>query len=131
MSQGPAIRKTLCALWLCAVSVCVGLNWTALQVVAWSGMTMTNLRTMDLSVAAEKAIEGQQTCVICRLLDQGLKTKPDSPLNLYSESELKAVFEDSQFVLNPLQDFKVCIVFLLGPSTHIDLPPLPPPEWVA
>ena len=131
MSQATAMRKTLCALWLCAVSVCVGLNWTALQVVAWSGMTMTNLRTMDLSVAAEKAIEGQQTCVICRLLNQGQKTKSESLLNLYSGAELKAVFKDNQFVLNPLQDFKVCIDFFVGPITHIDSPPLPPPEWVA
>ena len=131
MREAPTLWKSLYALWLCAVSVCVGLNWTALQVVAWSGMTMTNLRTMDLSVAAEKAIEGQQTCVICRLLNQGQKTKSESSLNLHSGAELKAVFKDNQFVLNPLQDFKGCIDFFVGPITHIDSPPLPPPERVA
>ena len=131
MSQASPIRKTLCVLWLCAVSVCMGLNWTALQMVAWAGMTMTNARTMHLSAAAEKAIEGQQTCVICRLLNPGKNTKSDSTWSLHSGSELKAVFKDNQFVLNPLQGFEICVGSFVSPVTCIDSPPLPPPERAA
>jgi len=119
------------ALWLCAVSVCVGLNWTALQVVAWTGMTMANARTMDLSVAVEKAIGDQKTCVICRLLDHKQKTMADSPLGLHSGSEIEAVFKDNKLVLDRLQNFKVCIVIFVSPVTNTASPPVPPPEWSA
>ncbi len=63
------------ALWLCAVSVCVGLNWAVLQVVAWAGMTMTNAHTMGLSGAFEKAIEGQKG--LCNLPAIGAGSEND------------------------------------------------------
>ena len=131
MSQTSRIRKTLCVFWLCSVSVCIGLNWTALQLVAWVGMTITNARTMDLSAAAEKATEGRQVCVVCRLLSQGKKTESDSLWRFHYVSEVKAVFEDNQFVLNPMQGFKICVGSFVCPVTDIDLPPTPPPEKVA
>ena len=96
--------------------------------VAWAGMTITNARTMDLTTAAEKATKSQQPCMICRLLNQGEKTKSDSLWRFHYVSEVKAVFEDDQFVLYPMQGFKVCVDSFVSSITDPDLPPTPPPE---
>ena len=129
MGNASKLRTPLYAFCLCSIGVCVGLNWTALQLVAWTGMALENAHNMKLSLAVEKAVEGQQTCVICRLLNEKQKTKPDSPLNkLNSGIELKAVLKEDKIVLVAFHDFEIRFGVLIGPITFLDSPPSPPPQ---
>ena len=129
MGNASKERTPLHAFLLCSIAVCVGLNWTALQLVAWTGMALENAHTMKLSLAVEKAVEGQQTCVICRLLNEKQKTKPDSPLSkLNSGIELKAVFNEDKIVLVAFHDFKIWFGVFNRPIPFLDSLPSPPPQ---
>ena len=129
MGNASKLRTPLYAFCLCSIGVCVGLNWTALQLVAWTGMALENAHTMKLSLAVEKAIEGQQSCVICRLLNEKQKTKSDSPLSkLNSGIELKAVLKEDKIVLVAFHDFKIRFGVFNRPITFLDSPPSPPPQ---
>ena len=92
-------RLSLLCLWVAAV--CVGLNWAALQVVAWAGMTMANARTMDLPLALEKAMSGEQSCVVCRFANSQRDSDTESPLN-FSQSafDLEGVLVNPQAILD-------------------------------
>ena len=129
MGNASKLRTPLYAFCLCSIAVCVGLNWTALQLVAWTGMALENAHTMKLSLAVGKAVEGQQTCVICRLLNENQKTKSDSPLSkLNSGIELKAVLKEDKIVLVAFHDFKIRFGVFNRPITFLDSPPSPPPQ---
>ena len=53
----------------CLVPLCAWGSTGALQLVAWTGMTVQNARTMDWDTALGRAVAGQQSCMICRLID--------------------------------------------------------------
>ena len=127
MSQ--PIRKTLCVLWLCSVSLCIGLNWTALQLVAWTGMTITNACTMDLSLALETAMSGDQHCLVCRFANRQRESESESPRNSsQSAFEFEGVMANYKIVLN------LCSFSLVMPVQDDAFlyqcvpPPDPPPE---
>ena len=129
MKEAPTLRKSLYALWLCAVSVCIGLNWTALQMVAWAGMTMSNARTMDLAVALEEAVGGEQSCVVCSFANLQRESDLESPWNSsQSAFDLKGVMVNPQIVLG------LCPFSLVPPERddaffhQYSSPPDPPPE---
>ncbi len=129
MNGASTIRKSLYAFWLCTVSVCIGLNWTALQLVAWTGMTITNARTMDLSLALETAMSGDQHCLVCRLANRQRESDSESPWN-FSQSafEFEGVVANYKMVLN-LCSFSLVMPVRDDVFLHQCVPPPdPPPE---
>ena len=69
----------------------MGFNWAALQLVAWTGMTVQNARTMDWDTALERAVAGQQSCMICRLIDDRQGTgKPKAKPSCFKAWRSKA-----------------------------------------
>ena len=129
MSETSTIRKSLSPIWLCAISVCIGLNWTALQLVAWLGMTMTNARTMDLPIALERAMSGEQSCVVCRFANYQHDSNTESPWNSsQSAFEFEGVVADYKIVLN-LNFFSLVMPVRDDVFLHQCVPPPdPPPE---
>ena len=129
MSVVSKLRVSLPALWFCSVAVCVGLNWTALQLIAWTGMTLNNARTMNLTTAVNKAVEGQGDCVICRLLDQQQKAESESSLlQLHSAIELKAVVKDGRVVLGAKRKIMARLEAHIKPTLFLAPLLLPPPQ---
>lgn len=129
MSVVSKLRVSLHALCFCSVAVCVGLNWTALQLIAWTGMTLNNARTMNLTSAMNKAVEGQGTCVICRLLDQQQKAESESSLlQLHSAIELKAVIKDDRVVLGAKRKIMARLEAHIEPTGFLAPLLLPPPQ---
>ncbi len=129
MNGASTIRKSLYAFWLCTVSVCIGLNWTALQLVAWTGMTITNARTMDLSLALETAMSGDKPCLVCRFANRQRESDSESPWN-FSQSafEFEGVVANYKMVLN-LCSFSLVMPVRDDVFLHQCVPPPdPPPE---
>ena len=129
MNVASRLRKSLFALCLCAFAVCVGLNWAALQFMAWAGMTMTNSRTMDFPIALERAMSGEQSCVVCRFASRQRESDPESPWN-FSQSafDLEGVLGNPQIILD-LRPFSSVPPERDGAFLQQCVPPPdPPPE---
>ena len=123
------LRTSLHALCFCSVAVCIGLNWTAFQLIAWTGMTLNNARTMNLTTAVNKAVEGQGACVICRLLDQQQKAESESSLlQLHSAIELNAVIKDDRVVLGAKRKIMARLEAHIEPTGFLAPLLLPPPQ---
>ena len=79
---------------IASVSVLVlslGLHWTLLQTVAWTGMLLTYSRGTSLSEAVTKTFDGQHPCALCKFVRDGRaeekeqeqqQLKPGSKLDL-------------------------------------------------
>jgi hypothetical protein len=90
----------------------LGLHWTLLQTVAWTGMLISYSRDASLSEAVSKTFDGKHPCKMCKVIKQARaeekqqqkqEPKPDSKIKLAlpeiafslispaSESELPSV----------------------------------------
>jgi hypothetical protein len=90
----------------------LGLHWTLLQTIAWTGMIVSYSRDASLSEAVSKTFDGQHPCCMCKVIKQARaeerqqqkqESKPDNKTKLAlpetafrlispaSESELPSV----------------------------------------
>ena len=62
---------------------------------------MTNSRTMDLPIALERTMSGEQSCVVCRFASRQCESDLESPWN-FSQSafDLEGVLGKPQIVLD-------------------------------
>ena len=49
----------------------LGLHWTLLQTVAWTGMLMTYARQGSFREAVAKTFDGEHPCVLCKVIQKG------------------------------------------------------------
>lgn len=119
-------------LFLGSIALCMGLNWAALQLVAWAGMTAQNSRTMDWATALDRAVAGQQSCVICRLIDErDVRDAPQGAAMVIQAQEIEGVMDLNTVYMSHVQgQFKSRTNFTRPWGIHA--PPLsPPPERAA
>ena len=115
-----------------AVGLCMGFNWAALQLVAWTGMTVQNARTMDWDTAMEHAVAGQQSCMICRLIDdrQGAEEAEGKAI-VFQGVEIKGVLHTTAILVSRPQDKLQQVEHFNPPLTLHTAPQPPPPESAA
>ena len=111
------------SLLLGSIALCMGLNWAALQLVAWAGMTAQNFRSMDWATALDRAVAGQQSCVICRLIDEReARDAPQGAATVIQGLEIEGVMGLNTAYMSHVQgQYKSSANF----TTHA--PPQPPP----
>ena len=113
---------------LVALALClsVGLHWSFLQAVAWTGMLATYASQGSLSQALQKTFDGQHPCKLCKIVRAGCESDskqcPGSTVSkldpwLHTEQTL---FFFPQLIFHPVS------VTLAG-LTRSEPPPLPPP----
>ena len=110
-----------------AVGLCMGFNWAALQLVAWTGMTVQNARTMGWDTALERAVAGQQSCMICRLIDDRQDIgETEGEAIVFQGMEIKGVLHTTAILVPRPQD-KLQQVEHFNPPMNLHTAPQPPP----
>lgn len=113
-------------------AVFMGFNWAALQLVAWAGMTAQNAQTMDWATALERAVAGQQSCMICRLIDDRQDTEEtDGTATVFRGVEIEGVLYSSAILAPRPQHALQQAEYFNPPLTVLTAPPPPPPENAA
>ena len=108
----------------------VSLQWAALQMVAWVGMTLTNAQSMPLSQAMEKAISGQDACALCLFIEENRKnTDGEEAVLVRPVYSLEAVFgvQGSLLDVTPTSCFLLHDIFIVY-GGDMQMPPRPPPK---
>ena len=108
----------------------VSLQWAALQMVAWVGMTLTNAQSMPLSQAMEKAISGRDACALCLFIEENRKNADGEETVLVRPvHSLEAVF-GVQVNLLDVTLTSCCLlhdIFIVY-CGDMQMPPRPPPK---
>jgi hypothetical protein len=112
-----------------ALAGSIGLQWTFLQAVAWTGMVISYAQDAPLVEAVSKTFDGKHPCKLCRQISEGKK----------SEKRPEARVELKKFEFQYLVEAFV----LLAPSFYYELrspdssadsrtlaPPVPPPRFL-
>jgi hypothetical protein len=118
------IARAVTGLALCCA---IGLQWLALQSIAWTAMIVDNAKHVSLCHAIARTFDGAHPCSLCHVVNKGKTAEQKSDLQL----------------LTPKIDF-ICTkrtVTLLRPFVHFEYslkdfsfrelghsPPVPPPR---
>lgn len=110
-----------------ALASSIGLHWTLLQVVAWTGMVVTYSQDAPLKDAVVKTFDGNHPCKLCTQIAQGKKTEKktefpvkDQKLSFCNLRQAYIFAAPSQFRLLPALDEFAEVL--------IHAPPSPPPR---
>jgi hypothetical protein len=108
------------------LSLAIGLQWTALQSVAWVGMFLRFSSEGSLRQAVVKTFDGSHLCPICKLVRAG-KTSEGKTATQAKVKQVDLLADRGPgFVFLALPSFSFSCVVLL--PQRFDSPPLPPPR---
>jgi len=69
--------KSIAILALCST---VGLQWLALQSVAWTAMMFSNARQVSFCEAVKRTFDGAHPCSLCHAVNKGKASQPKRDL---------------------------------------------------
>jgi hypothetical protein len=94
-----------------ALVLSTGLDWAALQTVAWTTMLADNLRQQSLTQAVSQTFDGQHPCCLCKAIAAGKQSEKKTELSFQSQklqfpplNENFTLIAPSQFRLLPLEN---------------------------
>jgi hypothetical protein len=114
---------------LCLLVLSLGLHWTLLQTVAWSGMLISSSRDGTFWEAVVKTFDGQHPCALCKVVTDGRKAEhrqQQQEVNPGPKLELGLIWTATEFQLTQHRE-------QVPPSgsptrSRADEPPQPPPR---
>ena len=118
------------AIVLGMAALAVSLQWVALQMVAWVGMTFTNAQSLPLAQAMEKAISGREACALCLFIAEN-RTNADGEETVLLRPiySLEAAFGAQGSLLDvPPTSFCLLHESFIVHSGDMQMPPRPPPK---
>lgn len=106
----------------------LGMHWTVLQGVAWTGMFLANLNQGTVTEAVEKTFDGEHPCPLCLAVKEGQKKEKDDskPLAAKSVKKFEAVLvAETRLVAPPAQirSFPWLVSSFEGRSERPSMPP--------
>ena len=121
------LPKLLIAL---ALVFSIGLHWTLLQVVAWTGMVISYSQEAPLAEAVVKTFDGNHPCSLCKEIAKAKHSEKKTEYRVeFGKLEFPRVSEE--FVFCAPSSFQE----LRAPDDRADLlmhaPPVPPPRGLA
>ena len=108
----------------------VSLQWAALQMMAWVGMTLSNAQSMPLSQAMEKAISGRDACALCLFIEENWENANEEETVLVRPvHSLEAVFvvQGNLLDVTPTSCCSLHDIFIVY-GGDMQMPPRPPPK---
>ena len=90
-------------LLIAAMFAACGGHWLVLQSVAWSGMIVEYSRAANLTVAVEKAFDGQHPCGLCKQIQTGKRNEQK---------------RDAQVIVSKLEFYYVATPTLVLPESE-------------
>ena len=115
--------------WLvvAALVFATGLQWAALQTVAWTAMLAGNLRGNSVALALNKTFDGRHPCCLCKAIAAGKRSEkksesvsPAAKMEFPLQAEAAQLFPPSRFGESLPQDFFA--------RSLAQPPPVPPPR---
>ena len=106
----------------------LGMHWTVLQGVAWTGMFLANLNESTVTEAVEKTFDGEHPCPLCLAVKEGQKQEKDDskPLAAKSVKKFEAVLVvETRLVVPPaeIRSFPRLVSRFDGRSERPSMPP--------
>lgn len=124
----PLLRRVVVLL----VCLSLGMHWSVLQGIAWTGMLISNLAENSVVEAVEKTFDGEHPCPLCLAVKKGQqKEKDDSkPVAAKSVKKFEAVLS-SENRLVPPSGLEMSFAVYLTPKTHhVEETAKPPPRAI-
>lgn len=110
------------------LSLTLGLQWAALQTIAWATMFSGHLRSEAVSVAFQKTFDGQHPCQICDFVAQGRATERKHGPGLPPAKLEPVPLATTVIALFPPSAGDACVWFLPEAEPCSSPPPHPPPR---
>ena len=130
MRTRPANLYPLKVTVIVVIAIALGLQWGALQMVAWTGMILTNAQTMPLAVAVEKAVSAKEDCALCLFIAENrTNSAEEETVVLRSTFSLESMSGIQDSLLDT-PHFAFCFLhenFIIH-NEDMQGPPRPPPE---
>jgi hypothetical protein len=111
------IHRTVRAVTIFALCCAIGLQWLALQSIAWTAMIVDYSKHGSLCEAVVKAFDGAHPCSLCKIVNKGQTSEKKSHLQLLTPKldlicTKGAVTTLPPFVQfkYPVSDFSVCTI---------------------
>ena len=115
------------SLVIVALVLTTGVQWAALQTVAWTTMLADNVCHESLSTAVNQTLDGKHPCCLCKAIAAGEKSEKKSEtispvlkMEFPPQAGAANLFPPSQFKLLPITDTMSEPIF--------SRPPPPPPR---
>jgi hypothetical protein len=113
-----------------ALCFAIGLQWIALQSVAWTTMMIQNAKQASFCEAVKRTFDGNHPCSLCHVVNKGKSSEqkrdaqsPTPRVDMISVARLVTVLP----LAIPFQyELLDCVSFALEHS-----PPVPPPRYVS
>lgn len=107
-----------------------GGHWSALQSVAWVGMTIQFSRSDDLSTALRKTFDGEHPCSLCKVVQEGRKAeKEQAAVKIETKLDFFLSVAHSEIV-GPEFDDERAPRLVDRLHSRVEAPPTPPPRAV-
>jgi hypothetical protein len=114
------------------VCLSLGMHWSVLQGIAWTGMLISNLAENSVVEAVEKTFDGEHPCPLCLAVKEGQKKEKDDskPVAAKSVKKFEAVLLSEKRLLSPSGLEMSFVVFLTKNALHVEETAKPPPRAV-
>lgn len=120
----PRLPKLLIAL---ALAVSIGLHWTVLQVVAWTGMVISYSQDAPLAKAVVKTLDGKHPCSLCKKISNAKRSEKKSEYQ-FQARKVKFANAAVSFIFSAPMSFWEVGEQNDVPDLLTHAPPLPPPR---
>ena len=114
-------------LLICALVFSIGGHWAALQVVAWTGMTVSFSQQDTLGAALSKTFDGKHPCKLCKVVSAGKKAQKESEAKLDTKKLDSFLANSAWFSFPPLK--QSVIVHPSIAQSILTAPLSPPPRF--
>ena len=115
------------AITIFALCCAIGLQWLALQSIAWTAMIMDYSKRGSVCQAIAQTFDGAHPCTLCHIVDSGKTTEKKSDLQLLTLKIDMICTKHAITLVRPFEDVDYLAgdfsVFQIGES-----PPVPPPR---
>ena len=108
----------------------LGMHWTLLQGVAWTGMFLVNLNEGTVTEAVKKTFDGEHPCPLCLAVKEGQKKEKDDskPLAAKSVKKFEAVLVAKTRLVAPPAEVRSFSGFVFSFEGWTGRPSMPPPR---
>ena len=110
-----------------ALAVSIGLHWTVLQVVAWTGMVISYSQDAPLAEAVVKTLDGNHPCTLCKQIAKGKQSEKKSEFK-FEVKKLEFPFVRVAFSFSAPTSFWELRAGDERAELLTHSPPLPPPR---
>jgi hypothetical protein len=122
----PPLLRIIAALTL---AFSLGLHWTALQLVAWTGMIVSYSREGSVAEAVSKTFDGAHPCKLCLAIKEGrAQEKKSDPQQTkpFSKLDLGLIWQPIRFDFFRARGWQPA--HKLTAASRVDPPPKPRPR---